>query len=198
MGKLGATAPEATAVAVNSAALGAGGGVVNGPEDLPDWEAIDWGHHEEQVQRLRQRIFKAAQAGDRKQVRNLQKLMLRSARAKRCRCGGCTYRRKAGNARSGFLLSRIAPSSSGCVTRWSRSGNTASYTPTAPAATRQAATGTDQHKQTPAHPRGLLEPCATTSGPHGGGCRKTAPPIRRFEPTKLARRFERPLLSYCL
>ena len=52
--------------------------MVNGPEDLPDWDAIDWRHQEEQVQRLRQRIFKATQAGDRKQVRNLQKLMLRS------------------------------------------------------------------------------------------------------------------------
>jgi RNA-directed DNA polymerase len=78
MGKLGAPALEATAVAVDYAALGADGGGVNGPEDLPDWDAIDWGHHEGQVQRLRQRIFKAAQAGDRKRVRNLQKLMLRS------------------------------------------------------------------------------------------------------------------------
>jgi RNA-directed DNA polymerase len=33
---------------------------------------------EEQVQRLQQRIFKAAQAGDHKRVRNLQKLMLRA------------------------------------------------------------------------------------------------------------------------
>ena len=78
MGKLGATAPEATAVVVNVAALDAGGGVVNGPEDLLDWDAIDWGCHEERVQRLRQRIFKAAQAGDLARVRNLQKLMLRS------------------------------------------------------------------------------------------------------------------------
>jgi RNA-directed DNA polymerase len=77
MGKLGATASEATAVAVDIAALGAGG-VVNGPEGLLDWDAIDWRHHEEQVRRLRRRIFKAAQAGDCKQVRNLQKLMLRS------------------------------------------------------------------------------------------------------------------------
>jgi hypothetical protein len=50
----------------------------NGPGDPPDWDAVDWRHQEEQVRRLRQRIFKAAQAGDLKQVRNLQKLMLRS------------------------------------------------------------------------------------------------------------------------
>jgi RNA-directed DNA polymerase len=50
----------------------------NGPEDLPDWNAIDWRHQEKQVRRLRQRIFKATRAGDWKQVRNLQKLMLRS------------------------------------------------------------------------------------------------------------------------
>jgi len=52
--------------------------VVNGPEDLLDWDAIRWRRQEEKVQRLRQRIFKATQAGDLKRVRNLQKLMLRS------------------------------------------------------------------------------------------------------------------------
>jgi RNA-directed DNA polymerase len=54
-------------------------GVVNGPEDDPlDWHAIDWRAAEEDVRRLRQRIFTASQAGDLKRVRNLQKLMLRS------------------------------------------------------------------------------------------------------------------------
>ena len=54
-------------------------GVVNGPEDEPlDWHAIDWRAVEENVRRLRQRIFTASQAGDLKRVRNLQKLMLRS------------------------------------------------------------------------------------------------------------------------
>lgn len=53
--------------------------VVNGPEDdLLDWRAIDWRAVEEEVRRLRQRIFTASQAGDLKRVRNLQKLMLRS------------------------------------------------------------------------------------------------------------------------
>jgi RNA-directed DNA polymerase len=53
--------------------------VVNGPEDdLLDWDAIDWRTAEEDVRRLRQRIFAASQAGDLKRVRNLQKLMLRS------------------------------------------------------------------------------------------------------------------------
>jgi RNA-directed DNA polymerase len=52
---------------------------VNGPEgDLPDWDQVDWGQAEENVRRLRQRIFAASQAGDLKKVRNLQKLMLRS------------------------------------------------------------------------------------------------------------------------
>ena len=52
---------------------------VNGPEDVDlDWDAVDWRFHEEQVRRLRQRIFKATQDGDLKRVRNLQKLMLRS------------------------------------------------------------------------------------------------------------------------
>jgi RNA-directed DNA polymerase len=52
---------------------------VNGPEDeIPDWDAINWRHHEDNVRRLRQRIFTATQNGDWPKVRNLQKLMLRS------------------------------------------------------------------------------------------------------------------------
>ena len=52
---------------------------VNGPEDdLLDWDAADWRVHEDNVRRLRQRIFKATQAGDWAKVRSLQKLMLRS------------------------------------------------------------------------------------------------------------------------
>jgi RNA-directed DNA polymerase len=51
----------------------------NGPEDdTPTWYEIDWDQAEEDVRRLRQRIFAASQAGDLKRVRNLQKLMLRS------------------------------------------------------------------------------------------------------------------------
>jgi RNA-directed DNA polymerase len=53
--------------------------VVNGPEDVPSgWDAVSWRTAEENVRRLRQRIFTASQAGDLKRVRNLQKLMLRS------------------------------------------------------------------------------------------------------------------------
>lgn len=53
--------------------------VVNGPEgeDL-DWHSIDWRQVEDDVRRLRQRIFTASQEGDLKKVRNLQRLMLRS------------------------------------------------------------------------------------------------------------------------
>ena len=55
----------------------------NGPEDQPhqvpaQWDTIDWRAQEEQVRRLRQRIFTAAQEQDWPKVRNLQKLMLRS------------------------------------------------------------------------------------------------------------------------
>ncbi|MGW3150951.1 group II intron reverse transcriptase/maturase, partial [Streptomyces sp. NPDC001177] len=54
-------------------------GSVNGPEDvLTDWAEIDWRQVENDVRRLRQRIFAASQAGDLAKVRNLQKLMLRS------------------------------------------------------------------------------------------------------------------------
>lgn len=52
---------------------------VNGPADAPsDWNAIPWRHHEGNVRRLRQRIFKATRAQDYKTVRNLQRMMLRS------------------------------------------------------------------------------------------------------------------------
>ncbi|MET8748199.1 group II intron reverse transcriptase/maturase [Streptomyces sp. NPDC004728] len=50
-----------------------------GPEgDAEFWHSIDWSQEETSVKRLRQRIFRAAREGDMKQVRNLQKLMLRS------------------------------------------------------------------------------------------------------------------------
>src|SRR5262252_788903 len=53
--------------------------VVNGPADAPfDWHAVDWRRVQDDVRRLRQRIFTASRAGDLKKVRNLQKLMLRS------------------------------------------------------------------------------------------------------------------------
>jgi RNA-directed DNA polymerase len=59
---------------VAMAALG-----VNGPEDVVrEWDAISWRLHEENVRRLRQRIFKAVRDGDLAKARNLQKLMLRS------------------------------------------------------------------------------------------------------------------------
>ena len=49
--------------------------VVNGPEDdVADWYALDWRAAEDDVRRLRQRIFTASQAGDSKRVRNLQKV----------------------------------------------------------------------------------------------------------------------------
>ena len=52
---------------------------VNGPEDVTlNWDATDWRHHEDNVRRLRQRIFTATRDGDWPKVRNLQKLLLRS------------------------------------------------------------------------------------------------------------------------
>jgi RNA-directed DNA polymerase len=52
---------------------------VSGPEDASlDWRQIDWRRAEENVRRLRRRIFTASKAGDLERVRRLQKLMLRS------------------------------------------------------------------------------------------------------------------------
>jgi RNA-directed DNA polymerase len=53
--------------------------VVNGTEDVAlEWDAINWRLHEDNVGRLRRRIFKAAQEEDLAKVRSLQKMMLRS------------------------------------------------------------------------------------------------------------------------
>src|SRR5258707_8629187 len=56
---------------------------VNGPEGLSSfdggaWDRVNWRHQEEQVRRLRERIFKAVQDGDWPTARNVQKLALRS------------------------------------------------------------------------------------------------------------------------
>ncbi|MEV7960300.1 group II intron reverse transcriptase/maturase [Streptomyces sp. NPDC088141] len=52
---------------------------VNGPKGVElDWSQIDWGRANENVRRLRQRIFRAASEGDHRQVKNLSKLILRS------------------------------------------------------------------------------------------------------------------------
>jgi RNA-directed DNA polymerase len=53
--------------------------VVNGPREFPeDWDQVNWARAEEEVRRLRQRIFTASRAGDHRRVRSLQRLMLRS------------------------------------------------------------------------------------------------------------------------
>jgi len=52
--------------------------MVNGPEDVFDWDAVDWRSHEGNVVRLRQRIFKATREQDWASARSLQKMMLRS------------------------------------------------------------------------------------------------------------------------
>jgi RNA-directed DNA polymerase len=51
---------------------------VNGPEGVSEWDVINWAVHEQNVARLRQRIFTATRDGDWPKVRNLQKMMLRS------------------------------------------------------------------------------------------------------------------------
>jgi RNA-directed DNA polymerase len=53
-------------------------GYANGPERLTDWDTVNWRRVQRLVRNLRQRIFRAIQAGDWRKVRSLQKLMLRS------------------------------------------------------------------------------------------------------------------------
>ena len=62
---------------VNSVGIGGQVGhlTVNGPaNDVLVWDAIDWRSPEDNVRRLRQRIFTAARDGDLGTLRNLQKL----------------------------------------------------------------------------------------------------------------------------
>src|SRR5271154_7083419 len=51
---------------------------VNGPDDALTWEAVNWAVHEQNVARLRRRIFTAVRDEDLAKARNLQKMMLRS------------------------------------------------------------------------------------------------------------------------
>ena len=49
-----------------------GAAEANGPEgDVLDWDAVQWRRAEDDVRRLRQRIFTASRAGDLKKVRSL-------------------------------------------------------------------------------------------------------------------------------
>ena len=50
----------------------------NGTEKQTDWNAINWRKANRTVHNLRHRIFRAAQEGNLKRVRSLQKLMLKS------------------------------------------------------------------------------------------------------------------------
>src|SRR6266704_6937824 len=52
--------------------------MVNGPDGAVEWDAVNWRAHEQNVERLRHRIFTATRDGDWPKVRNLQKMMLRS------------------------------------------------------------------------------------------------------------------------
>lgn len=53
-----------TPITVAADAVRARVGVANGPEgDVTDWVSIDWRRVEDDVRRLRQRIFTASQAG---------------------------------------------------------------------------------------------------------------------------------------
>src|SRR2546423_12820363 len=53
-------------------------GFANGPERRTDWDTVDWRKAQRLVRGLRQRIFRATQAGELRKVRSLQRLMLRS------------------------------------------------------------------------------------------------------------------------
>jgi putative transposase len=66
----------------------------NGPDDALTWEAVNWAVHEQNVARLRRRIFTAARDGDLAKARNLQPAVPEGACLRRMRgnahvrCGG--------------------------------------------------------------------------------------------------------------
>jgi RNA-directed DNA polymerase len=51
--------------------------LANGTDRSTDWNSVNWRKANRQVRNLRQRIYRASQAGDWNKVRSLQKLMLR-------------------------------------------------------------------------------------------------------------------------
>jgi RNA-directed DNA polymerase len=75
---------------------------MNGPDDEHlDWSQVDWRTVEQNVRRLRQRIFTASRAGDLPRVRRLQKLMLRS------RCNALLSMRRVTEQNAGRLTAGI-------------------------------------------------------------------------------------------
>jgi len=52
--------------------------LANGTEKPTDWNNVNWRKANRTVRNLRQRIFRAAQEGNQKKVRSLQKLMVKS------------------------------------------------------------------------------------------------------------------------
>src|SRR5260370_6698958 len=60
MGKLGAMAGDTTTTVIDMTPGAVPGSMVNGPEDLIDWDAIDWRAQEKRGRRGPARIFKAA------------------------------------------------------------------------------------------------------------------------------------------
>ena len=85
MGKLGAVVPDATAVV---AELADDGSAVNGPEDLPDWDSVRLAAPGGAGRRPQQRIFKAEQEGNRKQVRTCRNCCCAAGLTRLSACAG--------------------------------------------------------------------------------------------------------------
>src|SRR5260370_6335142 len=90
---------------------------VNGPDGLSSfdgdaWDRVNWRHQEEQVRRLRERIFKAVQDGDWPTARDVQKLALRGWAHTLCSVRQVTQRntgRRAPGIDRPVALNRPAP-----------------------------------------------------------------------------------------
>jgi len=101
----------------------------NGPEGVPDWDAINWQVHEGNVRRLRQRIFKAAREQDWAKARSLQKMMVRHEALVFPDGGGRprSLRRRSGGDEAGGSLNRGSPGRAGAASTKSRRFSTAGW-----------------------------------------------------------------------
>jgi hypothetical protein len=101
----------------------------NGPEGMPDWDAVDWRVHEGNVRRLRQRIFKASREQDWPKVRSLQKMMVRHEALVFPDGGGRprSLRRRSGGDEAGGSLNRGSPGRAGAASTKSRRFSTAGW-----------------------------------------------------------------------
>src|SRR5260370_41996681 len=85
MGKLGAMAGDTTTTVIDMTPGAVPGSMVNGPEDLIDWDAIDWRAGEKRGRRARPRSVKEGPGGGRGKGHTISKGHVGAAQNNRVR-----------------------------------------------------------------------------------------------------------------